>query len=158
PITSPSKPQGPESAHQLALQAGAECLSEALRLHAKGWPVLALCPPDHVGVGRSHGRNCQSPGKAPLILCKQYQSELPTVEDVRGWWKQTPLANVGVARGGPGRLLRLDVDGPLGETELLHLSGGDLPLTAEFVSGRANGGRGLLYLILEGAVWKTAIE
>src|SRR5438094_133742 len=83
----------------------------------RGWPALALCPPDHVGVGKKHAKTCDSRGKMPLVRWKGYQERLPSEADVRGWWGTWPNANVGVALGGPGRLARLDVDGPLGEAE-----------------------------------------
>ena len=46
-------------------------------LDGMGWPVLPLCPPDHVGVGREHGRTCKSRGKAPLVRWKEYQERFP---------------------------------------------------------------------------------
>jgi hypothetical protein len=146
--------------HQQRAEDGRACLAAALDYLRRGWPVLALCPPDHVGVGRGHGRVCKdtSWGKAPLICWKAYQTGLPTAEEVLGWWRYWPTANLGMALGGPSRLARLDVDGPLGETELTRLSGGDLPPTLEFHSGRTNGGRGLLFRIPEGQAWRTKKE
>jgi putative DNA primase/helicase len=41
---------------------------------------------------------------------------------------------------------------------LLQLSGGNVPTTLEFTSGRRNGGRGLLYQIPPGAVLRTTVE
>jgi putative DNA primase/helicase len=52
----------------------------------------------------------------------------------------------------------VDIDGLAGETSLLRISDGEVPATLEFVSGRSNGGRGLLYAIPAGAVLRTTIE
>lgn len=135
-------------AHGLALEGGKTCLDEALRLLGMGWPVLALCPPDHVGVGRKHGRTCKSPGKAPLVAWKAYQDELPTEEEVRRWWEWNPLANLGVALGNLVRLVGIDSDGEGGEEMVRGLARGELPTTLEFTSG--GGGRRRLYLIPAG--------
>jgi len=52
----------------------------------------------------------------------------------------------------------VDVDGPAGQARLLEISGGMIPATLEFTSGRENGGRGLLYRIPKGADLRTTIE
>jgi hypothetical protein len=44
---------------------GEACLMAALDYLRRGWPVLALFPPDHAGVGRKHGDQCDQPGKVP---------------------------------------------------------------------------------------------
>jgi hypothetical protein len=49
----------------------------------------------------------------------------------------------------------VDIDGPGGEAKLQQISGGDLPETLEFTSGRDNGGRGLLYQIPAGVTLRT---
>lgn len=137
---------------------GAACLAAALEYLRRGWPVLALCPPDHVGVGKAHAKGCASAGKRPWHTWKKYQSELPTETTVRSWWGQQPAGNVGVALGPLGGIVRLDVDGPGGERLLAEWSGGDLPPTLEFTSGRANGGRGILYGIPADGTFKTTYE
>jgi putative DNA primase/helicase len=134
---------------------GRACLEAALRYLALGWHVLADCPPDHVGVGRGHGRDCDHPGKAPLVRWKELQQRPPSVQEARDWWHTWPNANVGVALG---QLLRIDVDGPDGENLLQRLCRGDLPATLEFDSGRDNGGRGLLYAAPPGIVLRTSVE
>src|SRR5262245_19502748 len=78
---------------------GAACLEAALDYLRRGGPVLPLCPPDHLGVGKEHVKKCTSPGKTPLIYWTEYQDRAPTEEEVRSWWKRWPYANVGVALG-----------------------------------------------------------
>lgn len=142
-----------------ALEAGQQCFDAALRYLAFGWPPLWLCPPDHVGVGRTHGKSCTSHGKAPWGPWKEFQTRLPTPDELRAKHRDLPNGNVGVALGGPGRLCRLDIEGAAGEARLAELSHGERPTTAEFRSGRADGtGRGLLYLTPEGLTWRTRAE
>jgi hypothetical protein len=137
------------------LQDGHDCLVAALDYLALGWSVLPICPPDHVGVGKKHAKDCTSPGKAPVVLWKQFQDTQPTEDDLRANWRYNPTLNVGIALGPVSGLVRIDVDGPGGEQKLQQISGGDLPTTLEFTSGRANGGRGLLYRIPPDAHLKT---
>src|SRR5262249_1181284 len=56
------------------LRDGADCLAAALDYLARGWPVLSLCPPDHVGVRLVGHTHCDSPGKAPWHRWAEYQS------------------------------------------------------------------------------------
>jgi hypothetical protein len=81
--------------HKQRLADGQTCLEAALAYLARGWSVLPLCPPDHVGVGRGH--DCDSPGKRPLVPWKEFQDRLPTEREVRDWWRHWPNANLGVA-------------------------------------------------------------
>ena len=138
---------------------GLYCLDFALRYRNEfGWSILALCPPDHMGVGVTHTRHCTSPGKAPWGPWKEFQDRLPTQEEIKRKWHDNPTLNVGVALGPVSGLIRVDVDGPEGEARLIQVSGGVLPPTLEFVSGRSNGGRGLLYAIPPGAELRTTVE
>jgi hypothetical protein len=106
-------------------------------------------------VSKGHAKGCGSPGKRPWHRWKDLQEQLPTEDEVRGWWRRLPGSNVGVALGPVSGVVRLDVDGPGGEKLLQEWSGGDLPPTLEFTSGRPNGGRGLLYAIPPGVVFQT---
>jgi hypothetical protein len=137
---------------------GAACLQAALAYLQRGWSVLAICPPDHVGVGKTHGQQCKSPGKAPWGDWKEYQDRLPTEAELLKKWRDNPTLNVGLALGPVSGLVRLDIDGPGGEQRLAEYSGGDLPMTWEFTSGRDNGGRGLLYAIPPGVLFMTTHE
>jgi putative DNA primase/helicase len=141
--------------HRQSLQAGAECLAAALDYCDRGWSALAVCPPDHMGVGKTHAKSCKHPGKAPWGPWEDFQERLPTEADIRRKWHDNPGLNVGIALGPVSGLVRVDVDGPGGERMLVELSGGDLPATLEFSSGRDNGGRGLLYAIPAGVALKT---
>lgn len=129
--------------------AGEDCLKAAHRYLRLGWPALALCPPDHVGVGREHGKSCGSPGKRPWHNWTEYQERLPTEKEVNEWWRVGCNSNVGVAMGPVCGLVGVDPDGPAGEAKLQEMSGGDLPDTLEFST--PGGGRRLLYAIPEGA-------
>lgn len=140
------------------LSDGEACLQAGLQYLSLGWSVLSLCPPDHVGVGRSHVSDCSSPGKSPWHTWKQFQDRLPSEQEVRAWWKALPNSNVGVALGPVSNLIRVDVEGVAGEARLQSLSGGAVPETLEFRSGRSDGtGRGLLYSIPPGVVLRTTV-
>lgn len=125
-------------------------LDDALHYLSLGWAVLPLCPPDHVGTGKAH-RGCGSPGKRPFFPdrppaasgeWKEYQDRLPTADEVRGWWKAHPRLNVGVALGPVSGIVAIDIDDDDGEVLLQDLSGGDLPHTWEYTTGK---GRRLVY-------------
>jgi putative DNA primase/helicase len=131
-----------------ARRAGAECLAAALNYLGRSWSALAVCPPDHVGVGRTHARDCTSPGKAPWGPWKEYQTRLPTQDELRRKWRDNPLLNVGITLGGVTELIGLDIDEAGGEQLLVRLSKGDVPRTLEFSSGK---GRRLLYRVPAGA-------
>jgi hypothetical protein len=127
---------------EAARAAGGQCLAAALYYRARGWSALAVCPPDHVGVGKTHAHQCKSPGKAPWGPWKGFQTRLPTEAELRQKWRDNPVLNVGVALGGITGFIGLDVDQAGGEELLRRLAGGDLPDTLEFTSGE---GRRLLY-------------
>jgi Bifunctional DNA primase/polymerase, N-terminal/Primase C terminal 1 (PriCT-1) len=137
------------------LQDGQDCLDAALDYLARGWSALAVCPPDHVGVGKTHGKRCKSPGKAPWGEWKEFQTRLPTEAGLRGKWRDNSQLNVGMPLGPVSGLIGVDVDGLEGEAKLQELSGGDLPPTLEFTSGRPEGGRRLLYAIPDGVELRT---
>ncbi len=122
-------------------------LRAALRYLKLGWAALATCPPDHCGVGAGHRRTCRSPGKRPLGRWERWQQRLPTREELFAQWRQQPNANVGVVLGAVSGLVGIDVDGPGGQALLDSLSGGELPPTLAFTTGR---GFRLLYGLLEG--------
>jgi hypothetical protein len=137
-----SKPDPAAHYHRQRLAEGGACLQAALDYLGRGWAALALCTPDHVGVGRTHGQQCQHPGKAPWGPWKAYQTQLPTEEELRRKWQANPQLNVGMTLGGITGLVGLDVDEEGGEELLARLSGGNLPPTLAFTSGK---GRRLLY-------------
>jgi putative DNA primase/helicase len=144
------KPTGRDAAAdhlEAARQAGAECLAAALDYLRRGWSPLAVCPPDHLSVGKKHAQYCQSPGKAPWGVWKELQARRATEAELREKWRDNPFLNVGIALGPVSGLVRLDVDGEQGEAMLLQASRGDLPVTPEIISGA---GRGLLYAIPAG--------
>src|SRR5437879_855528 len=76
---------------------GKACLRAALDYLKRGWSVLGICPPDHMGVGRKHGQNCTSPGKAPWGPWKHFQDRRPTEKEIRQKWRDNSTLNVGIA-------------------------------------------------------------
>jgi hypothetical protein len=91
-----------------------------------------------------HRATCQKPGKRPLGPWKAWQARLPTLDEVVAQWELVPAADVGIVLGPVSGLVGVDVDGGEGERILGELSGGDLPRTLTFATGR---GRRLLYAV-----------
>jgi Bifunctional DNA primase/polymerase, N-terminal len=98
-------------------------------------------------VGETHAQKCKHLGKAPCGSWKEFQTRLPTEAELRRKWEDNPQLNVGMTLGGVTGLVGLDVDEAGGEELLRRRSGGDLPPTLEFTSGK---GRRLLYHVPEG--------
>lgn len=141
--------------HEEGLIAGRRCYLAALDYLQRGWAPLPLCPPDHVGVGRTHGKGCSSPGKAPLVTWKEFQTRRPAETEIASWWHAWPNANVGIAMGPVSGLVGVDVDGEGGEAALAGLAREELPATLEFVTGK---GRRLLYRIPPGVELATTYQ
>lgn len=121
------------------------CLAAALDYLERGWSALALCPHDHVGVGKAHALSCGSPGKVPMGPWAIYQKRLPKPDEIEAQWHQQPNANIGLVLGSVSGMVGIDVDGSKGEELLQKVSGGNLPDTLEFVT--PGGGRRLLYAV-----------
>lgn len=138
------------------LEDGKACLEAGLAGLTRGWSMLWLCPPDHVGVGKQHHKSCKSPGKAPFGLWGEFQTRLMTERELRSKHAELPNGNVGMAYGPVSGFVGIDVDGPAGEELLQKKSGGDLPETLEFKT--PGGGRRLLYKIPDGASLRTTYE
>ncbi len=134
------------------------CLDAALDYESRGWSVLPLCPPDHVGCGKHHFRQCSSPGKVPHIpdtgsmQWAEFQDRRATPDELRRWWKHSPNINVGVALGRVSGLVAIDVDSDSGEVMLKAMAGGDLPPTLEYRTGR---GRRLIYALPDGVEFRN---
>ena len=123
----------PSDAHQARIAAGSACLAMALTLQGMGFSPLRLCDPNHIGVSilPHHGKNCTNPGKVPLLPeWKPYQARQPTVEEIEKWWREYPIANVGLVLG--VSVVRIDADGPASPQLLDEWSAGDLPDTWTF--------------------------
>jgi hypothetical protein len=79
-----------------------------------------------------------------------------TVEEIQRWWQQHPASNVGLALVAQ---VRIDIEGPEARARLDEISGGDLPKTLEFTSGRSDGaGEGWLYQLPSDVRLRTVRE
>ena len=140
-----------------AISTGGLCLEAAKLYRSLNLSPLIICPHNHVGCGKTHSKHCSSHGKAPWGPWKEFQTRIATELELDQKWHDLPNGNVGVALGEVSGIVRIDVDGTLGEQKLAELSGGDLPDTWEFTSGRENAGRGLLYAVPRGMRLKTTV-
>jgi hypothetical protein len=137
--------------------AGAECLAAALDYRRRGWAPTACCDPNHVGVGKGHGKKCNNPGKVPLHPWGGRAATRPSQADIRGWWRAWPTANCGVVLGPVSGIVRADADGEAGAKRLHERCGGDPPVTPAFTSGRPHS-LGLLFAIPAGVELRSRAE
>ncbi len=116
---------------------------EAMKAYTKlGWVVIPLCSHDHSGMSVHHCKNCNRPGKTPLI--KDWRNApVPDDDTIDDWERLWPSMNVGLVLGFRSGIVAVDVDGEYGEELLQIWSEGDLPKTCEFTT--PGGGRRLLY-------------
>ena len=137
---------------------GEECRQAAHRYLERGLCPIPLCPPNHVGVSKKHGKQCGAPGKTPVVLWKQFHRlndpEKQTAEEIDRAWRSNCQSNVGIVLGVTH--VRVDVDGDAGEQFLHDASDGDLPATWEFNRPGANSvSRGLIYRVPDGVTVRT---
>jgi hypothetical protein len=69
-------------------------LQAALAYRRRGYSVIPLKPR----------------GKSPLIRWREFQERLATEQEIRGWWRTWPEANVGIVTGRVSNLVVVDVD------------------------------------------------
>lgn len=121
--------------------ASPEPLDAALEYAAKGWAVLPVWWPDADSPGGCGCRRatCETPGKHPIPRhgVKEATRDEATL---RGWWRQYPRANVGLATGRISGFDVLDVDGDVGLREIARAH---LPETPHAITG--SGGRHLFF-------------
>jgi hypothetical protein len=99
-------------------------LAVALRYAGLGWPVVPKHTPDARGACSCGREHCSKPGKHPRTRHGLHDASTDPAQ-IRAWWDLWPSANVGIATG---RLLVLDVDGPLGRDALAELERVHSPL------------------------------
>jgi len=105
-------------------------LKAAIGYLKRGWPIVAVAPR----------------AKRPIVKWEPFQHQLPTEEQVRGWFTRWPDANLSVVTGEVSGLVVLDVDPRHGGEEslaALEARHGKLPQTVESVTG--GGGRHLYF-------------
>jgi hypothetical protein len=102
----------------------------ALAYAARGWSVIPM----------------QAHGKRPLVAWRKFQQRIAGRDEIDGWFKRWPDANVGIVTGSISGIVVVDVDarhgGPASVTEVEDLHG-PLPPTVEAATG--GGGRHLYF-------------
>lgn len=136
------------------LAIGETCKQAALDGVRRGWSVISLCHPTHVGYGiGGHAKTCGSPGKSPWHPWKQYQSELADAEQVAEWWRLRPMSNLGLVLGEISGLIGIDIDGDIADGQWRTLAQGIEYPTWEFATG--GGGRRLFFAVPKGMALRT---
>ncbi len=77
-------------------------LEQALSLREFGWSIIPI------GLD-----------KKPLMKWEEYQSRIPSVEEIKTWFNQWPSANIGVVTGTISKLVVVDIDPRHGGTNEL---------------------------------------
>lgn len=120
------------------MQAVSLCSSAALEYASFGWRVVPL---HSVIEGRCScgSKTCQkesrSRGKHPRV--KDWQREASTDETRIGeWFERWPESNVGIQMGKSSGIIDFETDSDEGESKLLEVFGGPIPVTPMFSSGR----------------------
>lgn len=86
-------------------------LEAALDYAARGLSVVPLEWPTAWGCSCPKGPRCgRSTGKHPRIEWKALQSRLAPADEIRAWWTDAPLANIGLITGRISQLAVLDID------------------------------------------------
>lgn len=104
------------------------------------WIVNGVCACKRPDCGKSSGKH-------PIQNAwqKHASSDVDAIKDVR---RGKPLANVGLAMGGPDRLVAVDVDGEAGRASWAELEAmGDIPVTLTSKSGREDGGEHRIFRV-----------
>ncbi len=112
------------------------CLSEALALAARGWPVFPL---HHAidGACSCVKADCTSIGKHPRTK-NGLKNATSDENRIRSWFRKWPAANVGTLTGESSGIVVIDVDPRHGGTESLAALAqeyGHLPPTVESLTG-----------------------
>jgi P4 family phage/plasmid primase-like protien len=117
----------------------------ALRLAARGLPVLPMYSVRNGACSCHKGASCDRAGKHPMTA-NGVRDASTDRDQVRAWWTENPKANVGVAVGRNASVLIIDIDPRNGGTETLgrlQQELGSLPDTVTAVTG--GGGRHLIF-------------
>lgn len=87
-------------------------LDEALKYLDRNWCIIP-CKLTKNDTGKVN--------KRPLVAWTRFQEELPTKDEVRGWWKKWPDAHVGLVTGSISGIFVVDLDIGYDEAEFKKL-------------------------------------
>ena len=134
---------------------GGDILKAALMWASQDIPVLPLYGVSDGICDCPGGSECRRAGKHPLsrLTPKGVKDACTDPAKLRRWWAAEPLANVGIAMGGPNRLLAVDVDprsgGDASLFDLVEAHGDEWLKTFTVKTGGL--GRHLIYTLPAGA-------
>lgn len=111
-------------------------LNEAIMYRKMGWSVIPACWPENgeCACGMKHS----DAGKQPIVRWKDYQTRLPTLEEIAAWWSKWPTANIACITGAVSGIAVVDLEHEgLAAAEKLGLHSSLISLTGK--------GRHLIY-------------
>jgi putative DNA primase/helicase len=111
-----------------------DLLMSALNYAALGWPVVPLYPVIGGHCTCKKGPDCDSAGKHPWVSWKDGGSVDPN--QIKNWWSQRPLSNIGIVTGKVSGIWLLDIDGDPGRESVKKQ--GELPQTPLSNTGRGH--------------------
>lgn len=125
-------------------------IAAAVALADKGFRVLPLHDVSAGVCSCARGGDCPDTGKHPRLTGWK-EGATTDAGTIHEWWARWPKANIGVALGGPSRVIVVDVDGPEGRAVLARLEArhGTLPATLTSRSGRLDGGEHRFFRVPE---------
>ena len=79
---------------------GDQTIAAALEYLSKGWPVIPIRISENDGLDK----------KPYLQTWREYQTKLPTVDEITTWWTRWPDAGIAVVTGKQSGMIVVDVD------------------------------------------------
>lgn len=123
-------------------------LDAALAYASHGLRVIKVHGITAAGTCTCGRGDCSAQGKHPIDRAWQRKatSDVDAVRDAR---RSHPQSNIGIALGGPDRLIAIDIDGPAGRAswEELERNVSAVPITLTARSGRTDGGEHRIYRV-----------
>lgn len=110
--------------HKDKEESGGSMLEHAIKYARLGWSVIPLKAKD----------------KRPIVKWKKRQTNRATEDEIRGWWKRYPNANIGIVTGKISGFDVVDLDGPNAQELLESEIGVSLPQSLRQKTGRTEGG------------------
>ena len=125
--------------------AGSPLIDVAVGFAAKGWAIVPLHNIDSGKCSCRRKSACGTPGKHPR-LSGWITKGSTEISQLRKWWKQWPLANIGIVTGQVSDIVVIDVDAKSGGLETLRQLNAEYPELQSTFAVKTGGGGWHFYL------------